>query len=1002
MLDQKSPEEITKAAHTASDTLERTSSVDTHIPTIGDLFTASSSGSYELPERQAVQPFLPKHTFTLPPVALEQIQKWKPGDAAGLLPEINRAYFAVENRLYLWDYIEKKDVNTYEETHSIVGVGLVKAKPGIFNAEITHVLVVATTMNVSIIAVAFKAQPGEPHTLSFYRTEISTNSSGAQMKEIIGTKFGRIIMLSNLGDVWELDYRREEGWFTSRCTKRLLRSATSLFTKSNDPCTSIAVDEEGRVLYRLFANSAIQVSYLGEDGLSYSEGEKNQKINDAAKLMAPSSVHVESSHFKIVSIHPTTSSEASTYQLVAITSTGCRLYFTHFKYGSTRSSPSSKPDALELVHVRTPPPVPSTPQGVPHSNALPDHPVIIKSMYKDGILLLVDKRTEQQQSIITASPNIGKMATQGRMAGFPEFANRLDTHGHVLGIAEMPGVQYTLNELASQPSEPTRHFLVFTTHGMSVVTKQRPVDMLQKLLVGVGAHISAHSGEFQGFFELFGTIHACALCFNLVCHTSTPLSGIALQASDTVSIPVVKGATQLLETLGQKPSSLNPSYSSRHDGLALFIYRLISPLWTQKIVKESVQGAVVNYSTVVSRNKLISIQQILRKLEGFMDLNASVHPQVQPQSDEERSLYELYELVALISESISFLLFLLDSDVSKVMKSLTPEMQARFKAYTFKDLLTSNEGRSLATHLAMAMIDETMARYANMDIVIDVLEQRCGTFCSSSDVILYKAKKQIQAAKNEANTMPSRDALQESLKLLKRIAIHISYEQLQEIVHDYSQQGAFVLAVELVIACAYARDPQNVTTAFLHDGFNVNDNQRLAIYKAKEPFYHCAFELLKLAISPGTEKVLSAAQRPQVFQTAFSFDDECFHLYIYKQFVDQKLGHELIKLNPPLIVDYLRDQPFDLERYELLAEYYNLHDEFEDAAQVYMYLSRVADVPISTDRRLEYVLRASTCIKSVTAPSKQFEMFDFQKRLNVWIEELQQQRQLGPMEPSRA
>ena len=90
----------------------------------------------------------------------------------------------------------------------------------------------------------------------------------------------------------------------------------------------------------------------------------------------------------------------------------------------------------------------------------------------------------------------------------------------------MPGVEYKLNELASLPSEPARHFLIFTTHGMTIVTKQRPVDMLLNMLNDVGSNINAQAGNFREFFELFGFIQSCALCLDLACHTTTPLSGI--------------------------------------------------------------------------------------------------------------------------------------------------------------------------------------------------------------------------------------------------------------------------------------------------------------------------------------------------------------------------------------------------------------------------------------------------------------------------------------------
>lgn len=51
---------------------------------------------------------------------------------------------------------------------------------------------------------------------------------------------------------------------------------------------------------------------------------------------------------------------------------------------------------------------------------------------------------------------------------------------------------------------------------------------------------------------------------------------------------VSKGATELLNKFGSKPSIIYRAhtYSSQHDGLALYIHRLISPIWTKPIMKE--------------------------------------------------------------------------------------------------------------------------------------------------------------------------------------------------------------------------------------------------------------------------------------------------------------------------------------------------------------------------------------------------------------------------------
>lgn len=51
----------------------------------------------------------------------------------------------------------------------------------------------------------------------------------------------------------------------------------------------------------------------------------------------------------------------------------------------------------------------------------------------------------------------------------------------------------------------------------------------------------------------------------------------------------------------------------------------------------------------------------------FLERNVAVYPQTQPRTPEEHSLRQLYHIAVLITEAISFILYLLDSDVSKVV-----------------------------------------------------------------------------------------------------------------------------------------------------------------------------------------------------------------------------------------------------------------------------------------------------------------------------------------------
>lgn len=64
-------------------------------------------------------------------------------------------------------------------------------------------MIVSTLSFVKIIAISEDRIDG----VRFHKTDMYTNTSGVNMKTILGTNNGRIFMLGNDGNVWELDYR---------------------------------------------------------------------------------------------------------------------------------------------------------------------------------------------------------------------------------------------------------------------------------------------------------------------------------------------------------------------------------------------------------------------------------------------------------------------------------------------------------------------------------------------------------------------------------------------------------------------------------------------------------------------------------------------------------------------------------------------------------------------------------------------------------------------------
>lgn len=246
---------------------------------------------------------------------------------------------------------------------------------------------------------------------------------------------------------------------------------------------------------------------------------------------------------------------------------------------------------------------------------------------------------------------------------------------------------------------------------------------------------------------------------------------------------------------------------------------------------------------------------------------------------------------------------------------MKPEAQARFENSTFKDLLTTVAGQALCSDLAQGIIDDNVTKYNNIDVVMDILEARCGSFCNASEVLLYRAMKLISSS---ATTSSPKD-LQEGLKLLKRSAGQLSLTKLKKIVDELTSQKHFAQAADLALACARARDPHLMTNVYIEDGCPAGD-PRAEVFQTKQPFYDIVFHLLKEAISPSSASsitgkpalyssipfrlpflshsryIVSAAQKDQLFQQAFGVEDFAFQYYIYENFLENSLGDELIKV----------------------------------------------------------------------------------------------------------
>ena len=187
--------------------------------------------------------FHPKPVIPFPKAIVDDI-KATPSTTgavvAGLLPEINRAYIAVESRLYLWDYTRGGSVYLFHPTQAYAGgaaasaaaadpvlaVALVTPRPGVFIDSIRTCLAVAYKSYVTLLAVHFDSPPtvipsasgnaatvsvalAAPSTLGeldLIDTGLSVPTGGVRVTSLQGTDCGRVFYGGDDGCLYEFLY----------------------------------------------------------------------------------------------------------------------------------------------------------------------------------------------------------------------------------------------------------------------------------------------------------------------------------------------------------------------------------------------------------------------------------------------------------------------------------------------------------------------------------------------------------------------------------------------------------------------------------------------------------------------------------------------------------------------------------------------------------------------------------------------------------------------------
>ncbi|WAQ92935.1 hypothetical protein PtA15_17A417 [Puccinia triticina] len=1071
-----------------------------------------SSSDYSLPPNLIWAPLIKRRTIHLPDVLFDQYDIQQHRCLMGIFPEIQRAWFTVDNRLFLWDYTDGNDFASFEQLEEIISaITIAKPKPGLFVADIQHLLVISTPLTVTIVGLALKPNSSSPASnveLSLYMTGLEVPTDGIVFTSIFShNSTGRIFLIGSTdsqagqtvgNELFEFEYRSEEGWFKKRCLlvnhsrggagagalNSLLPSWLKSVTQGN--ILMMNIDQERHLIYILLKSGSITMLSLGRNALDppTEVASVSNIVREALAMCPAAGPLLDPRTFEISGMHIINKQEGGQVGLVAVTSQGIRMYFSLAKrpYGYGYSANSSTlsltndqdpiPRSLWLCHIRLPPR-----NSIPNNNQLKEHNINLSS----GFQLMGDPQNggkpdgEDAELEIPPIPNPLNLSYTHYTSpgGFWVSSHSVDSEHNVL-LAVAPDVAHLLSATSStaiqtsssslsalqQPFQspiseiacpikieghawaithttqqsdldnyhpiqlvgPRQEWLVLSNMGITVLSSQRPVDILAELL----NNMPGKEQELSLFWDRFGRDQTCAMSLSIAVGESVTYNNSAesnpkyhslLQPSSGApggyhhrwGPETIQQAKKLLvESSGRPEISLSGGnsqsysnsfglgdgkkicFSGKHEGIALYMAWLVRPIWKKKVL---VLSGIIPTSSI-SEGLLTKVQKDLEALRHFIDnevvLLSSI-PDVRTAGRTDPAVYNLEQasivglrvLLTQAVEALSFVHLLIDYKLSDLLSASPREVSEILLNLTYREFITGQQGRDCARELVKTLINQQINQSFSVDAISETLQQRCGTFCTSDDVLLYKAIEALNTAKESSNSQEKRKWAREALRLFQKGSKHMSLEVLQDACNQFTDAGFLDGVVELSLSCVRVWDPTRQALSYWKEGQPKSDS-RSKVYELIDQCYSSIKNAL-VTFDPGSSSSgLTSAELSAVLdhavQLALTSDDELFHYRYYDWLLEQDKTMPLLEARTPFLEAFLQAPPITLSKADLLWQYYTRNSAFFEAARILANLASDDGLNLQLPRRIEYLSLAVSNAKStpnLTTKSENGEVFSF-------------------------
>ncbi|AMD22998.1 HHR229Wp [Eremothecium sinecaudum] len=475
----------------------------------------------------------------------------------------------------------------------------------------------------------------------------------------------------------------------------------------------------------------------------------------------------------------------------------------------------------------------------------------------------------------------------------------------------------------------------------------------------------------------------------------------------------------------------NVVLSSRFYGIALLVTRLFRDIWNKNIftvnpaakfdyrgnlIKESVpNGDLVTMVSISKSNLEYYLSSIMILNEFFNAYGPSItmiattgisagksvdrSEEVAHQA-ENIAINAMSRLVQSIKEALSFLNVLFEESeiegyegqylaFNDIMKFLNLDFQVDLTKLKFKDIFAPNDvSKALVREILSSIINRSISRGGFIEYIATALQERCGSFFSSSDVLGFRAVEHLKKAKEVGlrDFDTSNYHLTNATRLFEKIVDDISIEKLKEAVSIMFELNYYPKTIEFLLNIANSIDKGKLAYQYVSDG-SLEHDEKKKYFDKRVAIYDLVFEALvsvdNLASKNNQNSVIENASaenseftklREESYRTALTYDDKLFHYQLYDWLVAQNSQEKLLQLDTDFILPYLQEKSVSsLEISSLLWVYHSKRSNFLAAAQI-LYALSFSDFDIKLSTRIEYLSRANGFCNGVCPPNQRHQM----------------------------